>query len=66
MEKSGKHNQNIKKEENEADNERKALNERVLPADRGFKTGHKSHGLTWEQPMDEQAFDLNHRDREED
>ena len=43
-----------------AEDERKGNNadahERRKPADDGFKTGKKTHGLTWEAPMDEQAF----------
>lgn len=57
MNNSKKNNQNINEKEDEISAESADINEQVKRADDGFKTGKKSHGLTWETPMDEQAFD---------
>lgn len=50
-------NQNINDKEDEIAAQSTDANDSVKPADDGFKTGKKTHGLTWEKPMDEQAFD---------
>lgn len=49
--------ENINGNEDELTAESADVNETSSRADDGFKTGNKTNGLTWEQPMDEQAFD---------
>ena len=50
-------NEDINSNEDETSAQNADINEDAMPANDGFKTGNKSQGLTWEQPMDEQAFD---------
>ena len=50
-------NEDINNNEDEISAENADVNDTSNPADDGFKTGNKTHGLTWERPMDEQAFD---------
>ncbi|MFD2162879.1 hypothetical protein ACFSJU_10790 [Paradesertivirga mongoliensis] len=57
METPDSNNRKIKSAEDELREKNADAQERRKPADDGFKTGKKTHGLTWEAPMDEQAFD---------
>jgi hypothetical protein len=57
MKNPDKNNQDINNTQDEISAAKSDINDNAQPADDGFKTGKQSHGLTWETPMDEQAFD---------
>jgi hypothetical protein len=50
-------NEDINKNEDEISAKEGDENATSLPANDGFKTGNQSNGMTWEMPLDEQAFD---------
>jgi hypothetical protein len=50
-------NQKINKNEDEVSAEKADVNAKATPANDGFKTGKKGNGMTWQGPLDEQAFD---------
>ena len=50
-------NEEINSEQDETTAQHADINSEAMPADDGFKTGNKSNGLTWENPMDEQSFE---------
>ncbi|HEY0057107.1 MAG TPA: hypothetical protein VGB63_17285 [Pedobacter sp.] len=69
MKSSDENNQQIHKKEDEVSAEKADVNAKSTPANDGFKTGDKSNGMTWQGPLDEQAFDdesLSKNDLEEE
>ena len=64
MENQKKDNRDINNKQDEVSAQRADVHDTKMPSDDGFKTGKKSHGLTWETPMDEQAFDSEDLSRE--
>ncbi len=50
-------NSEINKNEDEVSAQKADVNATALPANDGFKTGNKDNGMTWQGPLDEQAFD---------
>jgi hypothetical protein len=59
MKNRDRHNQDINDKQDELNAKNADVNARDTKADAGFKTGKKSHGMTWENPLDEQSFDDN-------
>jgi hypothetical protein len=57
MKSPDKHNEDINAGQDGISAQNSDVNAKKTPADDGFKTGKKSHGMTWEMPMDEQTFD---------
>jgi hypothetical protein len=62
MNQPDKDNQEINDGQDETNAQKSDVNDSAMPADDGFKTGNKTHGLTWEAPMDEQGFDTERMD----
>ena len=63
-------NAEINKNEDEVSAQKADVNATALPANDGFKTGKQNNGMTWQGPLDEQAFDdeslSEDKDREEE
>ena len=54
MEGPDRNNPKINKNEEGHGARKDDVNDKTMLADDGFKTGKKTHGYTWETPMDEQ------------
>jgi hypothetical protein len=50
-------NTEINKNQDEVSAQKADVNATALPANDGFKTGNRDNGMTWQGPLDEQAFD---------